>query len=209
MSKLACLVLILVSTATAVAQPPPPPEPTPGPRRPAIEWSSWVRVAYGVAHHDDAPGAARLVTPPAESRDLGFEAGLGVDLTAPLSSSGDRRFGIWAEARTSSLPVVGAELLIGAAPARLDMFFYEGEGVLVVRGGGNSQVVTASVAYGYRAPWNLFGPWTGATRYMIGARVVATATRSIEDADDWAVTLGLEVEPVGALRYLLGVRAWY
>jgi hypothetical protein len=89
------------------------------------------------------------------------------------------------------------------------MFFYKGEGVFIVRGGGNHEVVTASVAYGYRCPWDLWGPWTGTTRYMIGVRFVATATRSIEDPDDFTATIGLETEPVGALRYLLGIRSWY
>ncbi len=210
MSKLVAISMILLATATAVASPPPPPpEPEPE-RRPAIEWSTWIRLAYGVANHGDEPGVARVVSPPTEAtRESGFEAALGIDLTAAIGAGGDRRLGLWAEARTSSLPVVGAELLIGALPAKLDMFFYDGEGVLVVRGGGNPEVVTASVAYGYRCPWDLWGPWRGATRYMIGVRVVATATRSIADPDDWAATLGLETEPAGALRYLLGIRSWY
>ena len=44
---------------------------------------------------------------------------------------------------------------------------------------------------------------------MIGVRVVASATRAIDDPRLWSATLGLETEPMGALRYLLGIRAWY
>lgn len=45
--------------------------------------------------------------------------------------------------------------------------------------------------------------------YEIGARFVLAATRAYRDPRDWTATLGLEVEPVGALRYLLGIRSWY
>ena len=46
-------------------------------------------------------------------------------------------------------------------------------------------------------------------RYMIGVRMVASVTQSNENEKLWSATLGLETEPVGALRYLLGIRSWY
>ena len=44
---------------------------------------------------------------------------------------------------------------------------------------------------------------------MIGVRVVVSATRSLDDPRDWSATVGLEAEPIGALRYLLSIRSWY
>ena len=54
-----------------------------------------------------------------------------------------------------------------------------------------------------------WGPWSDTSRYMIGVRLVASATRAIADPDDWAMSLGLEFEPVGALRYVAGIKSWY
>ena len=96
--------------------------------------------------------------------------------------------------------MLGAELVV----QQLD-----GEAILALRAGGNRRVVTGAVAFGHLAPWRLLGPWSGATRYMIGVRLVASANRSLDDPRDWSATVGLEVEPVGALRYLLGIRSWY
>jgi hypothetical protein len=44
---------------------------------------------------------------------------------------------------------------------------------------------------------------------MIGARLVASATRSVADPNDWAMSLGIEFEPVGAVRYVGGIKSWY
>ena len=101
------------------------------------------------------------------------------------------------------------ELQLGAAPRELDLFFYKGEGQVTLRAGGNRELVAGAVTWGYRAPWRLWGPWTGATRYMIGARLALTAARAVDNPRDWSVGLGLEVEPIGALRYLLGIRSLY
>lgn len=177
--------------------------------RPAIEWSSWVRVGYGTEAAEASPGVARLVQPQAPERHGAWEAALGADVSVPLARGGEVRLGAWTEVRTSSLPVVGAELLVQGLPEHLDLFAFDGEGLLALRVGTNARVATAAVAYGYLAPWNLFGPWRGATRYMIGARLVVSANQSLEDPDDWSVTGGVELEPVGALRYLLGIRSWY
>lgn len=89
------------------------------------------------------------------------------------------------------------------------MFWYKGEGVWIVRAGGNRDIYTGALSYGYRAPWKLWGPWSGKTRYMIGVRMVASYMRAADDPSLWSATLGLETEPVGALRYLLGIRSWY
>ena len=99
--------------------------------------------------------------------------------------------------------------MVTQAPPDIDMFLYDGEGVLMLRAGVARTRAEAAVAYGYRCPWKLWGPYSRTTRYEIGARLVLTATRSYTDPRDWSATLGIEVEPVGALRYLLGIRSLY
>ncbi len=174
--------------------------------RATVEWSTWLRAGYGV-HHERPELLARGIVAPQMERTTGFEGALGADVTYAFPTS-RIRIGGWAELRGLT-PVGGAELLIAAAPRNLDMFFYSGEGVLAVRAGAGRDQITAAVAWGYRCPWTMFDPAPRDARYMIGARLVATATQSTRDADDWSMTLGLEVEPIGALRYLLGVRSWY
>ena len=204
------LATLAAVTGTALAHPPPPPPPEPPPpSRALIEWSSWVRVAYGSAPAA-TDAAARAVTPPTErGRDHGWEVALGADATLPVARGGDVRVGPWLELRTSSAPVIGGELQVLALPRRLDMFWYEGQGILAVRAGGNRDLATAALAYGYQAPWDLMHPRPGRTHYMIGVRVVGSYTRAVDDPRIWSATLGVETEPVGALRYLLGIRSWY
>ncbi len=200
-----------VSTAAAHPPPPPPPESIASePERPLVEWSTWVGIAYGWAPGTDH-GVPRVIDP-AIDRDpaaSGWDAGLGAELSLPLTRAGTVRFGPWVEGRTSSGPLLGGELVLTARPAKLDLFWYQGEGAWTLRAGGNRDVVTGAVAWGYRAPWDLFHPSHGRSRYMIGVRVVASATRAIDDPRLWSATVGLETEPMGALRYLLGIRAWY
>jgi hypothetical protein len=177
-----------------------------------VEWSSWVRVAYGVASATTAP--RRRVSSPsamhsADDRTQGWEVALGADLTLGVGRGGALRLGPWIEARSSSDAVAGVELVLSAAPAALDMFWYRGEGVLIARAGLSRTVRTAALSYGYRAPWNLYRTARGRTRYMIGARMVASVTQSLDDGEQWSATVGIETEPVGALRYLLGIRSWY
>ena len=131
------------------------------------------------------------------------------DASLIFTADGDLRLGPWVELRTSSDAMIGGELQITGLPRKLDMFWYEGRGVLALRAGGNRDLATAAIAYGYQAPWDLMRPRHGATRYMIGVRVVPTATQAVDDPRIWSATLGVETEPVGALRYLLGVRSWY
>lgn len=207
------LLVLVVLCGTAFAHPPPPPDEEPydsgswreHPAR--VEWSTWVRVAYGWAEprHDGA--IARTTEPTMPTADDGagrWEAGVGIE--GSLVVSNHTRLGAWAELRGRQ-GFGGAELVLTGAPESMDLFLYKGEGVLAVRGGiGPEKQVTGAIAYGYRCPWNMFGRAPRGIRYEIGARVVLTMTRSPEE---WSSTIGLEFEPIGAIRYLLGIRSWY
>ncbi len=189
----------------------PPYEEAPAPHRPALEWSTWVR--FGGRSGDSRPPLAVPRTAmPAPTEDRAWsdvEGALGADLSLGVAAHGDVRLGGWAEATTNTRPVAGGELVIAAAPKKLDLFQFEGQGILVLRAGGNRDVITGAIAYGYLAPWKLWGPWRGATRYMIGVRLVVTGTRSRVDANDWWLTAGIEFEPIGSIRYLFGIHDWY
>ncbi len=202
---------VLAVAGEAWGRPPPPDEyPEEEPKKPAIEWSTWVRVAYGAAPAavEARPRVTSPVDPP-DARDQGWETAGGIEATVGIADGGRVRVGPWAEVRTSSDAVVGGEIVIAGAPRELDMFWYRGEGVVMGRFGGNREIITAAVSYGYRAPWKLRGPWRGTTKYMIGVRMVGSWTRAVDNPELWSATLGLETEPVGALRYLLGIRSWY
>jgi len=203
---------ILLCARAAWAHPPPEPEEEVS-ERPRWEWSSWIRLAYGqtgLASPSATPLAATgsTTTPPPPAMTSGWEGALGADVTLGVTSSGDTRVGPWVELRGFHA-VAGVELALTAVPHELDMFQYDGQGVLIVRAGASDRVATGSIAWGYLAPWSLWGPWRGSARYMIGVRLVATATRSLDDPRDWSATFGLEAEPVGSIRYLLGIRSWY
>ncbi|MCX5746587.1 MAG: hypothetical protein NT062_29270 [Proteobacteria bacterium] len=206
-----CLLIVLMPTL-AIAHPPPELAYEPA-SRPIVEWSTWFRLGYGVAHLP-SDVVARSTDPAAPTvaieQQRTIDAALGFELSLPLTARGNLRFGPWFEFRGfSEHPVAGGQLVLTAVPAKLDMFFYEGKGILALRAGGNDREMTGSVAWGYLAPWNLFGSQTGASRYMIGVRFVATVSRDLDDPRVWSATGGLEVEPFGALRYLLGIRSWY
>ncbi len=196
--------------------------------RPPIEWSSWVRGAWIAAESADEPATAtRTIAPPrmAAERTRG-EAAIGLDASLPLSIGGSVRLGAWSELRgfeTHDL-FAGGELVLTAVPRRFDAFLYEGSGILALRAGRSTDRETAAIAFGYLAPWKLEGPCevrffdipTGvceprparATRYMVGVRAVVTATRAVDDARDWSISIGIETELFGALR-TLGLRSWY
>lgn len=177
------------------------------PRRPPIEWSTWFRLGFGMKDLRD-----ESATPPAPAtgQDTTWELGFGAEATLGITERGNLRIGPWFEVRGLREIVAGGEVVITAAPKSIDLFQYKGQGILAVRGGANLDRVTAQVAYGYLAPWNLFRrPGRGPARYMIGARVGATFTRSIADPTDWSATLGLEIEPFGTLRYVLALRSLY
>ncbi len=209
MAKLgASLVSLCVFAGTAFGRPPPPPEEYEiAPAKPTlIEWSTWVRFGVAIAH-GEAPTStiARTTTAPTREADRRFAGAFGIGVSLPLGSKA--RIGAWAEMRGWELPVAGGELML--IPGDLDLFFYKGKGAISLRGGGNPDVWTGQLGLHYRAPWDLFGERPRSSRYMIGVGFVATATQSRLDPHDWSATLGLELEPLGALRYLLGIRSWY
>jgi hypothetical protein len=187
--------------------------------RPTGELSTWLRLGGGG------------VVPRGERAEGVVDAGLGYDFTLPASPDGDVRVGIWggidAPDFISLSPGGGLELFIAAVPSELDLFLYEGEGVLSIRAGAgyafrgarqgeDGPFATATIAYGYRAPWNLWDRWRCASveqgerrapqRYMIGARFYVTGSVSFDRSERvWSLAGGIEFEPVGALRYLLGL----
>ncbi|HSD86874.1 MAG TPA: hypothetical protein VLB44_05145 [Kofleriaceae bacterium] len=207
------LLAVLFATRTALAHPPPPPELVePEPTswrddRAFFEWSSWIRLAYGM-QNTPSDVIARSITPTPTrlyDREGAWDVGLGADMTFPFPTK-HWRLGPWIELRPQGV-FTGGELSI--AGQDLDMFMYEGERVYTLRVGSSTTDVTASLAFGYRCPWKLWGPYNRATRYMIGARLVATATRSATDPHDWSGSFGIEFEPVGALRYVAAIKSWY
>jgi hypothetical protein len=206
----ALLALVLLA-GTAVAHPPPPPDDDfdSGSWRDhaaRVEWSTWFRLAYGWAEPRDTGTAARTTEPTAPTDDGAGRWDLGAGIEGSLVVGDHTRLGAWAELRGRQ-GFAGGELVLTGAPESLDMFLYKGEGVLAIRGGiGPDQQITGALAYGYRCPWNMFGRASRGVRYEIGARVVLTMTRS---PDEWSSTLGIEFEPIGAIRYLLGIRTWY
>jgi hypothetical protein len=134
-----------------------------------------------------------------------FDAAFGADVTFPIPTS-KVRMGPWLELRPQGV-FGGVEVSVAGKP--LDMFWFNGERVWNARAGWSTTHVTGALAYGYRCPWKLWGPFNDATRYMIGVRLVASGTRAVADPNDWAISLGLEFEPIGALRYIAGIKSWY
>ena len=208
--RLVCLLVILVTAQTADARPPPDDYDLEVPRgwredRAFLEWSTSIRLAGGIANRsvDNVPRTTQPVS--LYEHDSMLDAAIGIDATFPIPTS-RVRMGPWLELNPQGV-FAGGELTI--AGGKLDMFFYNGEKVWALRAGSSMTHVMGALAFGYRCPWKLWGPYSDATRYMIGARFVATGTRSVENPNDWAVTFGLEFEPVGSLRYLLGIRDWY
>jgi hypothetical protein len=192
--------------------------------RPPIEWSTWLRASYGrYREHPDV--LSRSLVPPAEDTAWHREFGAGVEASLPLSPRGNLRLGAWAELTTTHSPAYGGEIVITRVPKRMDMFLYEGHGVLAVRAGRSADEHTFAIAYGYLAPYKLegeckvrfYGVETGvcsprperATRYMAGVRLVATFTRGVDDPRAWSATFGIELEPLGALRMLTVARSMY
>ena len=202
------LLVVLVATE-ALAHPPPDPEIAYAgeTERPTlIEWTTWLRGGIVVDRAEPAPtSAARTTTPVGNiERDRTLGGAIGAGFTLPLGNK--LRFGPWVELRSWGLPLVGGE--VTALPGSLDLFFYKGSSAITVRAGANPDVRSAQLGLAYRAPWDLFGPRPRASRYMIGVGVVATVTQSRTDPKDWSALVGLELEPLGAIRYLLGIRSW-
>jgi hypothetical protein len=215
---LAALALALHAAAASAHQPPPPPPRYPR-ARPAWELSPWVGLGGGALVVD---GAATGV----------FDLRLGGDATVALDRAGDLRLGPFVEAATATFASVqavgGVELFVGAVPRPLRMFYYPGEGVFTARLGAgwawrdhdaaaarSAPVAALTLTYGYRAPFSLRetrDEFTGdpeeptrPLRYMTGARLWVGATVDVDGAAVWQLSGGIEFEPVGTFRYLLGL----
>jgi hypothetical protein len=174
-----------------------------------LEWSTWLGFGFGAASDGaPAPSTARTTgtVVAAANAHTAWTFSAGVEATVPVAHHA--RIGPWIGLHDLE-PMAGGELQITHAPGHLDLFFYPGEGVWTVRAGGGPDHATAALAWGYRCPWRLWGPYTRGSRYEIGPRITLAVTRAYRDPADWSATLGLEVEPVGALRYLLGIKSWY
>lgn len=206
MSRLSLgLLFVLVASATALAHPPPEIAEDPPAEVTLVEWSTWLRGGFVIARSETPATAAARATSATPERDRSVEGALGAGFTLPL---GRRiRIGPWIELRDWGLPIVGGEVTVLAS--KLDMFWYEGKAAITARAGGNPDARTAQLGVFYRAPWDLFGRQPRGSRYIIGAGVIATVTQNRHDPHDWSATVGVELEPVGALRYLLGIRSWY
>lgn len=201
--------MLLVLARTAAAHPPPPDdyeEPTNWRRdRAFFEWSTWIRLGVGVESVPSENVARSTLPQPTHDQRMLWDPALGADLTLPIPTS-KVRMGPWVELRPQDV-FGGVELSI--AGADLDMFWYEGERVYTLRAGSSMTHVTGAFAYGYRCPWKLWGPYSKASRYMIGVRLVASVSRAVDDPKDWSGSLGIEFEPVGSLRYVAGIKSWY
>ena len=154
------------------------------PRRTKVEWSAWGRLGAGIASHAPSNVVARSIMPPtAESRATG-ELAAGGDVSLAVAHRGGVRVGAWGEVRTSSDPVVGAELIVGGLPPSAYGSRW-GDGI-VLRAGGNDHVFTAAFGLGVTGP--VFAHDTA------GVRIVTSMNQSLDDARDWSATLGLELD---------------
>jgi hypothetical protein len=173
--------------------------------RPAIEWSVWGRLGLGLASPEPEASTRRETMPrpaPEIAPASTWEAAVDADVSFRVSRDGHLRIGAWGELRTTSDPVGGTELVLeGLAPHPRD-YRLHGAGSLVVRAGAGSHVVTGALGFGYVGSWSRTHPWFPSVRHMVGARVVLSVQRAIEDPHAWSTTIGLEVEPSGVVRAL-------
>jgi hypothetical protein len=168
-------------------------------KRPALAWSTWGRLGVGMESQQPSAIARSLTPPMAESSSM-WEAAAGADLTFRVALDGNLRLGAWGEVRTSSDPVVGAELVLEHLPPSPDSSRIAGSGSLVLRAGANGHVVTGALGIGYLGSWPSHAPWLPWARHVVGARVVASINRSTDDPREWSATIGLEVDPIGAVH---------
>lgn len=210
---------LALPTAAYAHQPPPPPPSAYGTPRPTSEVTSWVALGGGAL--SDAAYTTSVAL---------FDLRLGGDVTFGIARKNDLRLGPFVELATPTFAgftaVGGVELFFGAIPRPLRMFYYSGEGTLLLRFGAgyalrsdalpvaSSPVGSVTVAYGYRCPFSLHEPtdaaWVSterrpAARYMVGVRLYVNATVDLRDGPGWQLTGGLEFEPVGSFRYILGL----
>jgi hypothetical protein len=175
-------------------------------KRPAIEWSVWGRLGVGVATESPDAVARRVTTTsPASISTWSWLAALSSDFSVGVARGGDLRLGAWGEIRTSSGPVAGGELVLD----RLTPHSYTSRigraGSIVLRAGGNARVITAAFGVGYVGTFPRFDPWVRWARHVVGARTILSFDRSRDDPHDWSATIGLEIEPIGALHGLYDI----
>ncbi len=211
----AALALACAIPSVASAHVPPPRYPR---LRPTLEVCPWVGLGGGALVVDGAGVGL-------------FDLKLGGDVTLPVDRGGDVRVGTFGEVATASFASVqaigGLELFLGAAPRPLRMFYYSGEGAFTARLGAgwawrghavpdarSSPVSSLTLTWGYRAPFSLrdYHDQSEAEpnqrdtlRYMTGARLWVGATVDLAGATAWQLSGGIEFEPVGSFRYLLGL----
>jgi hypothetical protein len=172
-------------------------------KRPAVEWSVWGRLGVGIATEAPDAIARRVTTSPTESISTSmWQAALAADVTLGIARGGDVRLGAWGEVRTSSEPVVGGELVFEGLTPHSYTSRIGRAGSLVLRAGGNARVITGALGVGYVGAFPRFDPWIRWARHVVGARAVLTFDRSLDDPRDWSATIGLEIEPIGALHGL-------
>lgn len=174
------------------------------PDRPTLQWSTWARVGGGIASHPTSLVARGITLPMAEQQST-WEAAIAADLSLSVAHRGDVRLGAWTELRTSSGPVVGGELVVEGLPPHPYTSDFNGSGSVVLRAGGNSHVLTTAIAFGYVGSWYRSDRWIRSVSHVVGARVVASVNRSLDGPRDWSATVGIELEPIGVLGYLLGL----
>ena len=71
----------------------------------------------------------------------------------------------------------------------------------MLRVGGNGHVVTGAFGFGATR----MDPWPSIARHTTSVRMITSMTRATDDPQDWSLTLGVELDPVGALGYLLNL----
>lgn len=215
LALLFALVACLALPSVAAAHQPPPRYPR---LRPTAEVSPWISLGGGALVVDGASAAV-------------FDLRLGGDATFAIGRDGDTRIGPFVEAATATFASVqavgGVELFIGAVPRPLRMFYYSGEGVFTARAGfgwawrdhdapdaRSAPIASLTLTYGYRAPFSLREPGDetsiepgvrAAVRYMTGARLWIGAAVDVTGLTPWQLSGGIEFEPVGTFRYLLGI----
>jgi hypothetical protein len=166
-----------------------------------LEWSTWARASIGIASRPPDIAVRGIAQPMPESSGVG-DAGLGADLSASVAQGGEVRLGAWAEVRTSSGgPMLGGELIVEDLPPHPYAAPFDGSGGLVLRAGANKHVVTTAIGFGYVGSWSRSDPRGGFATHIVGVRVVALVNRSLDDSRDWSATLGVEVDPIGAVQY--------
>jgi hypothetical protein len=172
--------------------------------RTAVEWSLWTRLGVGIASPERPESITRSVTPPpmATSSTSTWEAALTGELTF-RAGRGDLRLGVFGEVRTSSDPVFGGELVLEGLPPRPDTSSIGGAGNFVVRVGGNDRLITTAFGFGYVGSFSRTDPWIPWMRHMVGTRVLVSMNHARDEPGNWSALIGVEVEPLGAVRALV------